>query len=158
MRKKLASHSFMNVGGPAVCVLAAFLGQSMHAATADSPSTSSTPQITGMSLVGQPVIVFDHLRDKQEPRNFPDAQSTAWKNADGTVNLTIPITEMYRMQGPDLEHLTMDTHKIFSSATQGMDVVENHYNSMRRRRHNTGPLSSATVGEIQVRFVFGHKR
>jgi len=93
-----------------------------------SPTQIETAQISGMSLVGQPVIVFDHLKDKREPFHLPDSQATAWKNADGTVNLTIPSFEDYRMQGPDLEHLTSDPNKIFSSTTQASDIVENHYN------------------------------
>jgi hypothetical protein len=89
---------------------------------------NSPAQISRISLVGTPVIVFDHLRDKREPDNIPDAPVTAWKTADGTVNITIPSDEMYRMQGPDLEHLTMDPNKIFSSATEGSDIVEKHFN------------------------------
>jgi len=97
-------------------------------ATGAASPRKAAAQISGITLVGSPVIVFDHLRDQQEPDNIPDAPVTAWKNADGTVNITIPSDEMYRMQGPDLEHLTMDPNKIFSSATQGNDIVEKHFN------------------------------
>jgi len=63
-------------------------------------------------------LFFDHLRDKREPLHLPDAQVTAWKDSDGTVNLTIPHFEEYRMRGPDLLHLKSDPTKIFSSTTQ----------------------------------------
>lgn len=89
---------------------------------------AASRQITGISLVGRPVIVFDHLKAKPEPDALPDAQITGWKNADGTVNITIPHSESYRMQGPDLLHLKTDPHKIFSSIAQAGDIVENHFN------------------------------
>ena len=93
------------------------------------PAKPAAPsQITGISLVGGPFIVFDHLKAKSEPDALPDSQITAWKNANGTVNITIPHSENYRMHGPDLEHLKTDRHKIFSSSAQAGDIVENHFN------------------------------
>ncbi len=96
----------------------------------DSSSARRDPsaQVSGISLVGQPVIVFDHLKDKREPFHLPDSPVTAWKNADGRVNLTIPHFEEYRMTGPDLEHLKSDPNKIFGSTTQAGDIVEKEYN------------------------------
>jgi len=84
--------------------------------------------IQSIRVAGQPVLVFDHVRDRQGPYYMPDGQVTAWKNADGTVNLMLPCFEDYRMRGPDLEHLTLDPHKIFSSTQSANDIVENHYN------------------------------
>jgi hypothetical protein len=101
---------------------------SSASASNSSPATKPPAQISGISLVGKPIIVFDHLNKKRPADELPDSQVTAWKNADGTVNLTIPHSEDYRMQGPNLEHLKMDLHKIFSSDTQASDIVENHYN------------------------------
>jgi len=49
---------------------------------------------------------------------------TAWREADGTVNLLIPSMENYRMRGPDLLHLSMDPAKIYSSAASGHQIAE----------------------------------
>jgi hypothetical protein len=83
--------------------------------------------IVSMQIVGQPVKVFDHTKDKQEPDNLPDAPITAWREADGTVNLLIPSTEAYRMRGPDLTHLTIDPDKIYSSAQSASQIPEDLY-------------------------------
>src|SRR5579863_8755429 len=111
------------------CWFLAIIGLSFSVTAAQSPSAraASPRQISGISLVGGPTIVLDHLTD-QLPNALPDSQATAWKNADGTVNLTIPWFENYRMQGPDLEHLTVDPNEIFSSRTQASDILEDHYN------------------------------
>lgn len=112
-----------------LCATFAALALNFGAMAADSPSAgpAGSKQISGISLVGAPIIVLDHLTDRL-PDALPDSPATAWKNADGTVNLTIPHSENYRMQGPDLEHLTVDANKIFSSNLQAGDIVENHYN------------------------------
>ena len=85
--------------------------------------------IQNIKIDGQPIIVFDHLKDQQEPLNSPDGPAHAWKESDGTVNLTIPRIENYRMHGPDLEHLKIDPNKSFSSQQSASDEVENHYNN-----------------------------
>src|SRR5437016_10374268 len=71
------------------------------------PPPPAQLSIAQIRVVGQPVKVFDHTRDKQEPYNIPDAQISAWKEANGTVNLMVPHLEAYRMRGPDLLHLTI---------------------------------------------------
>jgi hypothetical protein len=83
--------------------------------------------IVGIHLVGAPTLVFDHLADKQQALNLPDAQVTAWKEKDGTCNLTIPHYENYRMRGTSLLSLHIDAAEIFSSSTQASDIVEAHY-------------------------------
>jgi hypothetical protein len=78
-------------------------------------------------VIGLPVKVFDHAQDKQQPDNFPDAQATAWKEADGTVDLMIPNIEAYRMRGPDLEHLNIDPKEIFTSIQGASQIPESLY-------------------------------
>jgi hypothetical protein len=92
-----------------------------------TPPPPVTKSIVSMQVVGQPVKVFDNTKDKQEPDNLPDAPITAWRQADGTVNLLIPSTEAYRMRGPDLLHLTIDPNKIFSSAQSASQIAEDLY-------------------------------
>jgi len=109
-----------------------FAGTIVLAACSGGGSSSSVPvaltqHIAAIAVSGTPTIVFDHVRDKQEPYNLPDAQATAWKEADGTVNLMIPSFENYRMRGPDLLHLTMDTKKIYSSSTSGSSIPEDQH-------------------------------
>ena len=77
-----------------------------------------------IQVAGPPVKVFDHTTDQQEPYNIPDAQFSAWREADGTVNLMVPSFEAYRMRGPDLLHLTIDTKKIYSSTSSASEVPE----------------------------------
>ena len=90
--------------------------------------SGSPSAIAQIEVAGAPVLVFDHTRDKQEPYNIPDAQTTAWRESDGTVNLLISHREAYRMRGPDLEHLTIDPHKIYSSSQSAEQVPEDLYN------------------------------
>ena len=66
-------------------------------------ATQQTAGIAGIHVVAQPVLVFDHLVDKKEPSHIPDLPTTAWKEANGTVNVTVPHFENYRLRGPDLE-------------------------------------------------------
>ncbi len=98
--------------------------------TASSTPTSipTTKTIAQIQVTGQPVIVFDHTKDQQQPLNIPDEQITAWREADGTVNLMIPHYEAYRMRGPDLLHLTIDPNEIYSSTQSGSQITENLYN------------------------------
>ena len=112
----------------AVFFLISLLNRSSQAQEANPSLIATVPQISGIRIAGSPVIVFDHLKDKHEWDQLPDAPVTAWKNADGTVNLTIPFYEEFRMRGPDLLHLKSDPNKIYSSMTQASDPVENHYN------------------------------
>jgi hypothetical protein len=83
--------------------------------------------IAKIQVVGQPVKVWDHS-NKVEPLNFSDAPVSAWREADGTVNLMLPTYEAYRMRGPDLEHLTLDPKKLYSSTQTAMQIPEDHYN------------------------------
>ena len=85
--------------------------------------------IAGVRVVGQPTLVFDHLTDQREPNHLADFATTAWKEADGTVNLTVSHFENYRMRGPDLEHLTSARDVIFSSTSAASDPVEAHVNN-----------------------------
>jgi hypothetical protein len=110
------------LGRPIFAVCVALLSANAMSA----PQT--IPQISGMRIVGQPILVFDHLKDKKEPLELPDTQTYAWKESDGTVNVTISHFENYRMRGSDIEHLTSDPKKIFSSKSNASDTVESHYN------------------------------
>jgi hypothetical protein len=92
------------------------------------PSAPATTTIAQIQVTGPPVKVFDHTKDQQQPFNIPDSQITAWREADGTVNLMIPHKENYRMRGPDLEHLTIDPHEIYSSSQSANQIPENLYN------------------------------
>ena len=92
------------------------------------PAHAAAKTIVGIAITGQPVKVFDYTKDQQEPDNIPDGQVTAWREADGTVNLTIPASENYRMRGPDLLHLTIDPQIIYSSLQSGTQIPENQYN------------------------------
>ncbi len=106
-----------------------FLMQACSSGTSNSPSsTPTTKTIAQIQVVGQPVIVFDHTTDQQQPYNIPDSQITAWREANGTVNLMIPHYEAYRMRGPDLAHLTIDPNEIYSSSQSGSQIPENLYN------------------------------
>jgi len=92
------------------------------------PGAPATMTIAQIQVTGPPVKVFDHTKDQQQPFNIPDSQITAWRDADGTVNLMIPHKENYRMRGPDLEHLTIDPHEIYSSSQSANQIPENLYN------------------------------
>jgi hypothetical protein len=98
-------------------------------AAPDGGGTDTTPtkHITGIRLVGSPTLVFDHLKDKQQPLNLPDGQVTAWKDKDGSINLTIPHYEEYRMRGPTFASLRIDPAEIFSSTKQAEEIAEDHY-------------------------------
>lgn len=109
---------------PLRIVLLAWFAALARPAAADA---SGAPHIAGIAVQGAPVRVFDHRRDQQEPDNVPDAQITAWREIDGTVNLMIPNREAYRMRGPDLDHLRIDAHKIFSSAAEAGRIREEEY-------------------------------
>ena len=100
-------------------------GNSTSSSPPPPPTTKSIAQI---QVVGQPVIVFNHTTDQQQPYNIPDEQITAWREANGTVNLIIPHYEVYRMRGPDLLHLTIDPNEIYSSTQSGSQIAENLYN------------------------------
>jgi hypothetical protein len=97
-----------------------------------SNTTTSPPRvaktITGIAITGQPVKVFDYTRDQQQQGNIPDGQVTAWREADGTVDLMIPSSEGYRMRGPDLTHLTIDPTEIYSSSRSANQIPEDAYN------------------------------
>jgi hypothetical protein len=92
-------------------------------------ATPAPLHIAGIQVVGQPVLVFDHLVDQQQPNNYPDIQVTGWLEADGTVNITVPHFENYRMRGPILESVAIDRNEIFSSTSSASDIVESHYNN-----------------------------
>jgi hypothetical protein len=89
---------------------------------------ATPPSITQIQVTGQPILIFDHTKDQQQSLNIPDLPITAWKEADGTVNLMIPHYENYRMRGPDLLHLTIDPNEIFSSTQSASQIPENLYN------------------------------
>jgi len=90
-----------------------------------TPTPPATKTIAGIAITGQPVKVFDHTTDQQSPNNIPDAQTTAWKEADGTVNLMIAASDAYRMRGPDFTHLVIDPHIIYSSDASASQIPEN---------------------------------
>ncbi len=83
--------------------------------------------ITGIKVVGPAVKFFDHTQ-KTEDWCFADGTMSAWREADGTVNLLMPSPEMYRLRGPDLLHLTFDPQKIYSAKVSGTQIQENLYN------------------------------
>jgi hypothetical protein len=117
------------VSGLIGCALLAFSGQiyGLEVEGKATPPGTSRAKIESIQLIGPPVIVFDHLRDQQEPYHLPDETVNAWKDSHGTVNLTIPHFENYRMRGPTLESLVSDPMRIFSSTTQAEDITEDHY-------------------------------
>jgi len=84
--------------------------------------------IESISVQGNPTLVFDYRRDKQERWHVADAPPAAWREADGTVNLLTPHPETYRMRGPSLEELSVDPHKVYSSKEQGEEVAEEQFN------------------------------
>jgi hypothetical protein len=97
-------------------------------ASSSPPPPPTTKTIAQIKVVGQPVLVFDHTTDQQQPLNIPDEQITAWREASGTVDLLIPHYEAYRMRGPDLLHLTIDPNEIYSSTQSGSQITEDLYN------------------------------
>jgi hypothetical protein len=122
-------------GAPTVPLLASVLTGLLFLMEGCSSGGSSTPiippttkTIAQIQVMGQPVKVFDHTTDKQEPYNIPDAQTTAWREANGTVSLMISHFEAYRMRGSDLEHLTIDPTKIYSSSQSASQIPEDLYN------------------------------
>lgn len=104
------------------------LMQACGGSSGSSAPPPTTKTIAQIQVVGQPVIVFNHTTDQQQPYNIPDEQITAWREANGTVNLMIPSFEAYRMRGPDLLHLTIDPNEIYSSTQSGSQITENLYN------------------------------
>ncbi len=99
---------------------------------------ATPPNIQAIAVTSPPILIFDHTKDQQQPLNIPDLPITAWKEADGTVNLMIPSYENYRMRGPDLLHLTMDPNEIFSSTQSASEITENLYDY---HHWLTGPYS-----------------
>jgi hypothetical protein len=98
MRRK--DHSLYARLFASVIVGPVLLMQACSSGTSNSSSSSPiTKTIAHIQVVGPPVIVFDHTTDQQQPYNIPDEQITAWKEANGTVNLMIPHYEAYRMRG-----------------------------------------------------------
>ena len=85
-------------------------------------------EIAAIRVVGQPILVFDSRVDKRDPNHLPDLPATAWKESDGTVNVTVPHFENYRMRGPDLEHLISQPNRIFSSTASASEIGESRYN------------------------------
>lgn len=93
---------------------------------ASPPNTPSAGrQIASIAILGSPLKISDHTT---ENNIYPDAQQTAWKEADGTVNFMIAHDEAYRMRGPDLEHLTFDSSEVFSSSETAFQVPESLHN------------------------------
>ena len=109
-------------------VLSSTLGCGGGAASTSAPPPPPATTIAQIQVTGKPVIVFDHSKDQQQPLNIPDEQITAWREADGTVNLMIPHYEAYRMRGPDLLHLAIDPNEIYSSTQSGSQITEDLYN------------------------------
>src|SRR5579872_918365 len=80
-------------------VLSSTLGCGGGAASTSAPPPPPATTIAQIQVTGKPVIVFDHSKDQQQPLNIPDEQITAWREADGTVNLMIPHYEAYGCGG-----------------------------------------------------------
>jgi hypothetical protein len=99
---------------------------------------ATPPSIASIQVTGQPILIFNHTTDQQQSLNIPDIQVTAWREADGTVDLMIPHYENYRMRGPDLLHLTIDPSEIFSSTQSASQISEDLYNY---HHWLTGPYS-----------------
>jgi hypothetical protein len=66
----------------------------------------------------------DAPKSLHSPGNIPDAQATAWRETDGTVDPLIPSAEAYRMRGPDFGHLTIDPNEIYSSTASAHQIPE----------------------------------
>jgi len=94
----------------------------------NSSSLQLAKTITGIAVSGTPIKVFDHTKDQQQSYNIPDGQVTAWREADGTMDLTIPSFENYRMRGTGFANLTIDPHEVFSSETNAHLTPEADYN------------------------------
>jgi hypothetical protein len=102
---------------------------SSSGANSSSSSGASTPKtIVSIQLAGAPVEVFNKTTQAQGADNFPDAQVTAWRESDGTVNLSIPNIDTWRMRGSDLEHLTVDASEIYSSTNTASQITEDLHN------------------------------
>ena len=108
-----------------LCLAPIFLASLAFAQALPAQAPKSVAQI---QVTGQPVKIFDHAKDQQEIDNYPDAQATAWKESDGTVNVMIPHVEAYRMRGPDLLHLKIDPRKIYSTTKSASKIPERQYN------------------------------
>jgi hypothetical protein len=115
-------------------ILGVLVGCAASGGTTPPPVTRP---IAGIAVTGQPVMVFDHTRDQQEPNNIPDGQVTAWREVDGTVNLLIPAFENFRMRGPDVTHVTIDPPRDLQLA--GERAADS------RRPRQLQPLAAGTI-------------
>jgi hypothetical protein len=69
-------------GGAGTSATAAATPAPVHPTAATPTAASNIAQI---AVGGAAVKVFDHTKDQQGPENVPDAQITAWREADGTL-------------------------------------------------------------------------
>jgi hypothetical protein len=81
------------------------------------------PAITGISVAGQPVKVWDHTTS---PRFFSgiDGNPRAWREASGHVNVLVNALEAHRLRGPDFDHLAFDTNQIYSNIPNNLQTAE----------------------------------
>lgn len=96
-------------------------------AAAGRDDTAAAQPISGIRIGGAPVLVFDHTRDKQAANNIPDGQIAAWKSRDGTINLTIPHFQNYRMRGRTLDRLEIDSSPTYDSLSRSSETPEQDY-------------------------------
>jgi hypothetical protein len=89
--------------------------------------TTSHGMISSIEISGNGILVFSRTQ-KVEHDHLPDATLHAFINSAGTISLTVPHLENYRMTGNSLLNLTSDPNKTFSSYLKASDVNEANYN------------------------------
>jgi hypothetical protein len=78
-----------------------------------------------LSLLGEPQIVFDSVRDGCEAIDVPDINPRAFRDAHGNVVFFGLHLVNRAMRGKDLSHLAIDCHVVLGS---GFDPDPAHYN------------------------------
>lgn len=96
--------------------------------TTTAPPPSTAPPTTAPPAAPDPVVeqrivvtgpeevVFDWTTDRCEPEHIPDIAARAFRDADGTVQLTIGHWNTYRMVGPTLDAVASDCSRVLMSS------------------------------------------
>ena len=99
-----------------------------EATTTTTPPPATAPPTTAPPAAPDPVVeprivvtgpeevVFDWTTDQCEPEHIPDIAARAFRDADGTVQLTIGHWNTYRMIGPTLDAVASDCSRILMSS------------------------------------------
>jgi hypothetical protein len=127
----VASAPAVGSASPSQVITSSGNGTSAVAATSassSSPTVAGPRTIVSIQVAGSAIKVFDKATQGQGANNFPDAQITAWKEADNTVDLLIPNFDSWRMRGADLEHLSIDPQEIYSSTNRASQITEDAHN------------------------------